>query len=94
MESWSGAGSGKMLFYSFNLSDPLSRTFKIFVSVSILRPLIKKLQEYSSEIVLYGSCARGEDASGSDVDLLLIWEEKEKVLRIIENTDSGKGLKT
>ena len=36
--------AGKMLFYSFNSRDPLARTYKIFVSVSMLRPLILKLR--------------------------------------------------
>jgi len=83
--------AGKMLFYSFNSRDPLSKTFKIFVSVSILRPLIKNLRECASEIVLYGSCARGEDGSGSDVDLFVISEDKEKALRTIESYRFRKG---
>ena len=83
--------AGKMLFYSFNSRDPLSKTFKIFVSVSILRPLIKDLRECASEIVLYGSCARGEDGSGSDVDLFVISENKEKALRTIEGYRFRKG---
>jgi predicted nucleotidyltransferase len=82
---------GKMLFYSFNSRDPLSKTFKIFVSVSILRPLIKKLREYTSQIVMYGSCARGDDASASDVDVFVISEDKEKALRTIESYKFRKG---
>jgi predicted nucleotidyltransferase len=83
--------AGKMLFYSFNLRDPLARTLKIFVSVSILRPLIKKLRESASEIVLYGSCARGEDTSASDIDLFIVSEDKQKCLEIIESFALGKG---
>jgi predicted nucleotidyltransferase len=82
---------GKMLFYSFNSRDPLAKTFKIFVSISLLRPLIKNLRECASEIVLYGSCARGEDASASDMDLFVISEEKEKALRTIESYKFRKG---
>jgi len=82
---------GKMLFYSFNSRDPLSKTFKIFVSVSLLRPLIKNLRECASEIVLYGSSARGEDGSASDVDLFVISEEKEKALGTIESYKFWKG---
>lgn len=82
---------GKMLFYSLNPRDPLSKTFKIFVSVSILRPLIKNLRECASEIVLYGSCARGEDGSASDIDLFVISEEKEKAFGTIERYKFRKG---
>ena len=83
--------AGRMLFYSFNSRDPLSKGFKIFVSVSILRPLIRKLREFTSEIVLYGSCARGEDTSASDIDLFVVSENKEAVLRALENYKFGKG---
>jgi predicted nucleotidyltransferase len=83
--------AGKMLFYSFNLKDPLARTLKIFVSVSMLRPLIKKLRESASEIVLYGSCARGEDTSASDIDLFIVSEDKQKCLEIIEGYALGNG---
>ena len=77
--------AGKMLFYSFNSGDPIARIFKIFVSVSLLRFLVKDLQDFASEIVLYGSCARGEDASASDIDLFVVSEEKAKALGIIES---------
>lgn len=73
---------GKMLFYSFNQSDPIFKPFKIFISIALLRPLIDKLRSVASEVVLYGSCARGEDASKSDVDLFIISEDKEEALRL------------
>lgn len=82
---------GKMWFYAFNSRDPLSKAFKIFVSVSILRPLIKTLRECTSEVVLYGSCARGEDTSASDMDLFVVSEDKERALRTIEIYKFGKG---
>jgi predicted nucleotidyltransferase len=85
---------GKMLFYSFNSRDPLSKTFKIFASVSLLRPLIKELREYALEIVLYGSCARGEDASVSDMDLFISSENKENALRTIESYRFRKGFES
>ena len=87
-------GAGKMLFYSFNCGDPIARIFKIFVSVSLLRPLIKDLQEFASEIVLYGSCARGEDASASDMDLFVVSAEKEEVLRIIGENKFRNGFES
>ncbi len=83
--------AGRMLFYSFNPSDPLSKAFKIFVTVSILRPLIKTLRECASEIVLYGSCARGEDTSASDIDLFVVSMDKEAALRAVESFKFGKG---
>jgi len=76
---------GKMLFYSFNRSDPTYKPLKIFISIALLRPLIEKMKSSTSEIVLYGSCARGEDTSKSDVDLFIISEDKEEALRLIRS---------
>ena len=83
--------AGRMLFYSFNSRDPLAKTYKIFVSVSLIRPLILKLREKASEIVLFGSCARGEDTSASDIDLFIISGDKPKCLEVIRSFAFGKG---
>ncbi len=82
---------GKMLFYSFNQSDPIFKPFKIFISIALLRPLIDKMKSFASEVVLYGSCARGEDSSKSDVDLFIISEDKEEALRLIRSYKFLKG---
>jgi predicted nucleotidyltransferase len=82
---------GRMQLYSYNSGDPLAKPFKILVSVSLLRPLIATLRECASKIVLYGSCARGEDGSESDMDLFIISEEKGKALATIEEYEFGKG---
>jgi predicted nucleotidyltransferase len=83
--------AGKMLFYSFNQSDSIFKLFKIFISIALLRPLIDKMRSIASEVVLYGSCARGEDASKSDVDLFIISEDKEEALRLVRNYKFLKG---
>ncbi len=85
-QTWVGSS-----FYSFNSGDPLAKTYKIFVSVSLIRPLILKLREKASEIVLFGSCARGEDTSASDIDLFIISGDKPKCLEIIRSFAFGKG---
>jgi predicted nucleotidyltransferase len=82
---------GIMLLYSYNSEDPLAKPFKILVSVSLLRQLIAKLRECASKIVLYGSCARGEDDSESDMDLFVIAEEKDKALATLEGYSFGQG---
>jgi predicted nucleotidyltransferase len=83
--------AGKMLFYSFNQSDPIFKPFKIFISIALLRPLIDKLRSVGSKVVLYGSCARGEDTSKSDVDLFIISEDKEEALRLLRGYKFLKG---
>jgi len=86
--------AGKMWFYSFNRGDPIAGIFKIFVSILLLRPLIKDLQEFASEIVLYGSCARGEDVSTSDMDLFVASAEKKEALRIIDENKFRRGFES
>lgn len=82
------------MFYSFNSQDPIAKTLKIFISVSMLRRLVNILRELATEIALYGSCARGEDTSASDMDLFVVSSEKEKVLEIIENYKFTKGFES
>ena len=52
------------------------------VKVRIYMNLIKKVQKMDLTIILYGSIARGEGTSKSDIDLLLLskkeWKKKEK----------------
>jgi len=47
---------------------------------------VNKLKEISEKIILFGSCADGEDTSESDIDLLVLTNEKEKVNKKILNT--------
>ena len=42
----------------------------------------------SNKIVLYGSCATGEDTSESDIDLFIISREKSRVLNEIRKETS------
>jgi predicted nucleotidyltransferase len=82
---------GKMYFYMFDTSDPIFSHFKILTNIVLLRPLIKQLKKASSRIVLFGSCARGEDFSRSDIDLFIVSEDKDKVFQIIRKYRFGKG---
>jgi len=82
---------GKMLFYRINSFDPMYRQFKILNTIAFLRPLILELKKMSTQIILYGSCARGEDTSESDIDLYIVTEEKRTTRRKIEEADLGRG---
>jgi predicted nucleotidyltransferase len=67
---------GKMYFYSVNHHNPLVKQFKIFLSVFDLSQFIKDIRDNCDRIVLYGSCAFGEDYEDSDVDLIFLTREK------------------
>ena len=48
-----------------------------------LNGLVSRIQKISNKIVLYGSCATGEDTSESDIDLFIISREKSRILNEI-----------
>jgi predicted nucleotidyltransferase len=73
---------GKMLFYQRNDANPLLRQFKVFSTVNELMPFAGSVAPLCSRIVLFGSCAEGRNGEGSDIDLLIITSEKEKVRRL------------
>jgi predicted nucleotidyltransferase len=78
--------SGKNIYYQINQMNPSIKNFKIFVTINELTILVNKLKEISKKIVLFGSCATGEDTSDSDIDVLVLTDEKEKVNKKILNS--------
>ena len=70
---------GRMYFYRVNHEKALVRQFKIFLTVFELDELVNSVKEKCGKIVLFGSCAEGTDAAGSDVDVLFLTREKKEV---------------
>lgn len=77
--------SGKNIYYQINQMNPSIKNFKIFMTINELTTLVNKLKEISEKIILYGSCANGEDTIDSDIDLLVLTNEKDKVNKNILN---------
>ncbi|MDI6807114.1 MAG: nucleotidyltransferase domain-containing protein [Candidatus Aenigmarchaeota archaeon] len=67
---------GRMVFYKLDVKNPAVRHFKILCNIWKLKKLVDKLKEKSKKIILFGSCAEGMDVKESDIDLLIIAEEK------------------
>jgi len=57
----------------------------------LLRPLILNLRKLATRVILFGSCATGNDTSDSDIDIFIVSEQKQKTLRIIEKMNLGRG---
>ncbi|MFH0798180.1 MAG: nucleotidyltransferase domain-containing protein [Candidatus Woesearchaeota archaeon] len=74
---------GRMLIYRLNLKEPAVRQFKILVNILALKDLVDKVKNYSNKIVLFGSCSQGNDVKESDIDLMVITQEKEPARRAI-----------
>jgi predicted nucleotidyltransferase len=75
--------SGRMIFYRYNLDDPLARQFKILLSVNRICDLVRDLAPHSRRVVLFGSCAEGMDVLDSDIDLLVVSQEGNVVRRTV-----------
>jgi len=71
--------SGKNIYYRVNQLNPSIKNFKIFMTINELAPLVNKLKEISGKVILFGSCVSGEDTIESDIDLIILTNEKEKV---------------
>jgi predicted nucleotidyltransferase len=75
--------SGRMIFYRYNLDDPLARQLKVLLTMNLIRNLVRELASDSRRVLLFGSCATGTDVLESDIDLLIVSQESKKVRNIV-----------
>jgi len=81
---------GKIFLYRFNTESPVAKQIKILFNVNELDELVKNLKEYSNRIILFGSCAEGNDVKDSDIDLFVLANEKEMVRRIVNSYETSR----
>jgi predicted nucleotidyltransferase len=74
---------GNLFLYKLNADSLVLRQFKIFENLLGLKRLLKDIQKYCYEIVLFGSCADGSNTKESDIDLFIVTEYKKEVRRIV-----------
>lgn len=79
---------GRMYFYKLNLKNPVAKQFKILLNVDDLYSSIREVSKDSVRVILFGSSAEGTDIRESDIDLLILTNEKERVRRQISNFNS------
>lgn len=77
--------SGRNVYYSVNDRNPAVRYFKIFMNTYELSDIVHLLQDTSTKIVLFGSCALGEDTIESDIDILVITHDTDEVRRLLKS---------
>lgn len=77
---------GQMIFYSADLKSPLVRQYKVLHNVATLADIVKKIKSLAERVILFGSCARGEDTSESDIDLLVVTRDKAGVRDLVPET--------
>ncbi len=71
----SAVQAGKTISYSANKAFPMYRAFRQFENQLVLQPLIQAIKESSRQIVLFGSCATGDDSIHSDIDLFVLTDD-------------------
>ncbi|WP_440955117.1 nucleotidyltransferase domain-containing protein [Methanosarcina sp. Mfa9] len=82
---------GKIVIYRAEMKSPLLRELKVCFNLMELNPLMLRLRESGavSRMVLFGSCANGEDTWESDIDLLIETGKKREVSVLIESAQEG-----
>lgn len=73
---------GRLVIYRANMQNFLLREFKILLTLLEIYPFILRLKEISSSIILFGSCATGEDTIDSDIDILIESDNKREITRL------------
>ena len=77
------AEKGRMVFYRLNADDPFVKQMKVLVNIWILRLFVQGLKESARRIILFGSCAEGTDVAESDIDILILTDEKKLANNIV-----------
>ena len=77
---------GRMIFYCVDIKSPLIRQYKVLQNIASLEDVVKKLKSLAERVILFGSCAKGEDRQESDVDLLVVGQEKERIRALVPQT--------
>ncbi len=70
---------GRLVIYRANMENFLLREFKILLTLMEIDPFIPRLKEVSTRIILFGSCATGEDTIDSDIDIFIESDNKREV---------------
>jgi len=82
----------KIYLYSIDHSNPVIKQLKVLKTTMLLQPLVNKLKGISKKIVLFGSCARGENIAGSDIDLFILTNNLGTVQEKIKKNSSREKL--
>jgi len=84
---------GRMNFYRVSDNLALIRQHRIWDNLLKAQPLVQMLKPFCSRIILFGSCAAGQDRYNSDFDMALISDEPaEKLRKIIDRDHNLSGI--
>lgn len=84
---------GRMVTYRANMESSVLREMKIIITLLELRELLKELEKTALRVILFGSCARGDDTFESDIDLLIETDEKGPASSAVNSSEFIEGRK-
>jgi predicted nucleotidyltransferase len=73
---------GRLVIYGANMQNFLLREFKILLTLLEIDPLISHLKDVSSRIIIFGSCASGDDTIDSDIDIFIESDNRREVAEL------------
>ena len=80
---------GRTLLFRASIRHPIVREAKIFTTLLELSPLIAAGQSGIMRMILFGSCASGEDSEESDIDLYIETTDRLTVTTLISCCEPG-----
>ena len=80
---------GRTLLFRATISHPLVREVKIFASLLELSPMIAARGDGILRMILFGSCASGEDTAESDIDLYIETTDRPATKTLISRYETG-----
>lgn len=85
--------TGNLSYYFVDLGNPLVREAKISKTLGEIAQLINQIKEDSAKIILFGSCAKGEDTADSDIDLLVLSNKKDFIKNFVRRQKTKRPIR-
>ena len=86
-----GRKAGKMIFYRYNLTNPVAKQFKLLLNLSAVFELTRKLRDHAERVILFGSYAEGTNVTASAIDIFVLTREGKKVREIARGYGDNRG---
>jgi predicted nucleotidyltransferase len=80
---------GRTLLFRASMANPIVREAKIFASLLELSDLMSAGHDHVVRMILFGSCASGEDSEESDIDLYIETIDRQVVKELLARLESG-----
>lgn len=76
---------GRLSIHRANLDNPVYREMKVLFTLLEIKEVLENLRPLAGQIILFGSCATGEDTQESDIDLFIEADDKKAVGKRIDS---------